>query len=147
MRCDLKQAVADGVIPSFQSTHLVWGATLRQQLFHIDYLYFNPRTSCEVRQNSSVGSIYSQLFQSTHLVWGATCGYAAAHRSRIHFNPRTSCEVRPGMIRRFGRLRKFQSTHLVWGATFTFIRHLLSSTISIHAPRVRCDPQSLSNWL
>ena len=57
----------------------------------------------------------------------------------LHFNPRTSCEVR--LLRRLLATPNniFQSTHLVWGATcvhrFSF-RHL---SISIHAPRVRCD--------
>ena len=168
---------------SFQSTHLVWGATqeisqkmkvvtisihaprVRCDKKHVDtaakrwisihaprvrcdridlfiihlLIYFNPRTSCEVRPYRTEVSYKTDIFQSTHLVWGATwissllfrCLVISIHAPRVrcdaliflliglfsHFNPRTSCEVR----------------HLIIGA----ITHL--KYISIHAPRVRCD--------
>ena len=122
----------------FQSTHLVWGATIglsllisrkkisihaprvRCDVYNMtidDVLFnFNPRTSCEVRP----------LKKSTlQLV--------------MNFNPRTSCEVRQENNGWLQRTLVFQSTHLVWGATFRNELIVLASCISIHAPRVRCD--------
>ena len=50
VRCDFLvdafKAANDNI---FQSTHLVWGATLHQPVGIISILHFNPRTSCEVR--------------------------------------------------------------------------------------------------
>ena len=105
-------------------------------------LYFNPRTSCEVRLSSGSILTSTSLFQSTHLVWGATTyklyefhqeeisihaprvrcdwAYVSTQRAVDYFNPRTSCEVR--LIERYSR------RYLLW--------------ISIHAPRVRCDVNS-----
>ena len=103
----------------FQSTHLVWGATDEWRGVFIFWrisihaprvrcdkfqfmnnsikIYFNPRTSCEVRPLDRL-SIYPEYkFQSTHLVWGAT--------------PKKE-EVKKDEP-------KFQSTHLVWGATIS----------------------------
>ena len=56
----------------FQSTHLVWGATLCTVPQWAPLNYFNPRTSCEVRHNLFKDVHYKNKFQSTHLVWGAT---------------------------------------------------------------------------
>ena len=56
-------------------------------------------------------------FQSTHLVWGATGAYY------------------PNLL----IFVVFQSTHLVWGATAGHYFLNAKATISIHAPRVRCD--------
>ena len=41
--------------------------------------------------------------------------------------------------------REFQSTHPAWGATPTTKRHRIVFDISIHAPRVGCDPVT-SSW-
>ena len=57
----------------FQSTHLVWGATYNVIGGYMHALYFNPRTSCEVRHQYLKKIENGQGFQSTHLVWGATC--------------------------------------------------------------------------
>ena len=57
-------------------------------------------------------------FQSTHPVWGATQDGPRLSGKPCYFNPRTPCGVRP-------------SPHLYQG---------FSSAISIHAPRVGCDP-------
>ena len=40
----------------FQSTHLVWGATHARADYYYSITYFNPRTSCEVRQSRSFKS-------------------------------------------------------------------------------------------
>ena len=39
----------------------------------------------------------------------------------------------------------FQSTHLVWGATSPLSNMVSTTSISIHAPRVRCDVRGLLN--
>ena len=106
-----------GIFLIFQSTHLVWGATVQRSRLLFNWLYFNPRTSCEVRRNKNLEYILPKLFQSTHLVWGATQCRRTIKSITWHFNPRTSCEVRHG--------REWSE---IW-----------SENISIHAPRVRCD--------
>ena len=100
----------------FQSTHLVWGATLIFPKIIDEKRNFNPRTSCEVRRSNSKTGDSQYLFQSTHLVWGATDDGShtlasviiSIHAPRVrcdfsvyrytfaifNFNPRTSCEVR-----------------------------------------------------
>ena len=126
-----------------------------------------PRVRCD--HDGSWCCLHISIFQSTHLVWGATsmwqgfyevvCISIHAPRVRcdlqwytkllveVYFNPRTSCEVRPDCYRLLQWTCRFQSTHLVWGATRIghnkrWIRH-----ISIHAPRVRCDPQAFLTQL
>ena len=167
----------------FQSTHLVWGATLYnshsysfadisihaprvrcdpEEIYSTRLcLYFNPRTSCEVRPHLLAQKNLDQPFQSTHLVWGATspcsfsffrlfisihaprvrCDYQPIHHGLFyyHFNPRTSCEVRRYIDMDDARDKIFQSTHLVWGATLSSTAKYIAENISIHAPRVRCD--------
>ena len=146
---------------TFQSTHLVWGATFSSYSNSACSSYFNPRTSCEVRQNIRIARFLFLIFQSTHLVWGATSAAKqmreiadiSIHAPRvrcdadwfdfyfhpIHFNPRTSCEVRHSISSSLYAYAIFQSTHLVWGATKDVMGFSASLSISIHAPRVRCD--------
>ena len=120
-----------------------------------------------MRQDRLFLSPLAKVFQSTHLVWGATieCLLLAfifaisIHAPRVrcdaglqpcfnlisYFNPRTSCEVRlyTSFLLKFWIV--FQSTHLVWGATCVLTRRGNIRNISIHAPRVRCDPQQYCN--
>ena len=59
---------------------------------------------------------------------------------RHYFNPRTPRGVRhPKALPNDCQLR-FQSTHPAWGATNGLEGAILSFFISIHAPRVGCDP-------
>ena len=112
----------------FQSTHLVWGATGCRRVRKSIDVYFNPRTSCEVRPFPWDMYKENEEFQSTHLVWGATF-------SKISL---------------MNGLKLFQSTHLVWGATSNEPILRWIERISIHAPRVRCDnlfPHILSSFL
>ena len=84
---------------------------------------FNPRAPCGARPKRLSGfSTNHLLFQSTRPVWGATG---------------TSCTVT-------GRTAKFQSTRPVWGATM--VKDALDEyeDISIHAPRVGRDRESIS---
>ena len=100
----------------FQSTHLVWGATIKRKNARNKHniSIHAPRVRCDFR--SWWLSPFVSLFQSTHLVWGATYtvhdrfggDYISIHAPRVrcdfcrisqsgellHFNPRTSCEVR-----------------------------------------------------
>ena len=101
---------------TFQSTHLVWGATfLSTAIISVYNISIHaPRVRCDI----------VTLFKNNVI---------------SHFNPRTSCEVRRQKFLSSSHTAIFQSTHLVWGAT---IREKLGTTatyISIHAPRVRCD--------
>ena len=104
-------------LSQFQSTHLVWGATILSRKHSVSSLYFNPRTSCEVRRHNKQSVFFYCIFQSTHLVWGATQNDPRIITAIFYFNPRTSCEVR--------RFIPFFYCNIFW--------------ISIHAPRVRCD--------
>ena len=140
--------INDGVVKSntiFQSTHPVRGATMEGvDDFPYD-LYFNPRTPCGVRQPASDGCVHAR-----------------------YFNPRTPCGVRPSTASSAGkRWLLFQSTHPVRGATYrrltrrgaddyfnprtpcgvrrqSLLYSVLSSSISIHAPRAGCDSETLS---
>ena len=166
VRCDGWLKSNDGTEESFQSTHLVWGATyLISSCFSVIH-HFNPRTSCEVRRLFLEISMVGSIFQSTHLVWGATwtaicwfySPYISIHAPRVrcdtawtvslhalqYFNPRTSCEVRPMTATRIIPPIIFQSTHLVWGATLYRQDFSPETVISIHAPRVRCDGYQMS---
>ena len=102
----------------FQSTHLVWGATISAFLSGI-VIYISihaPRVRCD--DLSPFLLQYFFEFQSTHLVWGATFLSRIYNFRCFYFNPRTSCEVRPRFSRFFIAASSFQSTHLVWGATW-----------------------------
>ena len=138
MRCDTDKKVIQKAIaisihaPRVRCDHIM----LNSVITPID---FNPRTSCEVRHFLPIFTTILFVFQSTHLVWGATSREENDKKRRRNFNPRTSCEVRL-----FDKFRltfgvEFQSTHLVWGATRSWWHGTRHYTISIHAPRVRCD--------
>ena len=100
----------------FQSTHLLRGATSHRQpsphniyisihapltrcdlqifAYLATYIYFNPRTSYEVRRREKSLLVTLYAFQSTHLLRGATRSARVRRSMRRHFNPRTSYEVR-----------------------------------------------------
>ena len=117
MRCDNQERTRGPTDYLFQSTHLVWGATKYLLFLFCMYLYFNPRTSCEVRHFAF------------HFCWKGNIISIHAPRVRCdntkknqiasvkYFNPRTSCEVRPSTFLFTSPVTVFQSTHLVWGAT------------------------------
>ena len=145
----------------FQSTHLLRGATSFLITLFRGFQCFNPRTSCEVRPDTScvmadhhLVSIHAPLARCDH-VW-----HCSLSRTRC-FNPRTSCEVRPAPILGFRQLTRFnprtscevrriaatpseynftfQSTHLLRGATDQRERAAGKQPVSIHAPLARCD--------
>jgi len=125
---------------------------------------FNPRSPCGERLAATQRrSTVTRRFQSTLPVWGATAGdkifVDTIHGISIHA-PRVGSDQRPYSLTTFGS--SFQSTLPVWGATYgadgiiapllfqstlpvwgaTSITRdglLISSCISIHAPRVGSD--------
>ena len=84
-------------------------------------LDFNPRTPCGVRRYPN----------------------RAVHQVIRDFNPRTPCGVRHNHGKLFTVATKFQSTHPVWGATPIPWVYEMDCKISIHAPRVGCDGNSI----
>ena len=108
-----------GLKQTFQSTHLVWDATLIKTL-----------------------NEEHEEFQSTHLVWDATKWPGKQHSTSIIsiHAPRMRCDVKD--IPTFSAHSLFQSTHLVWDATDLDGYQARSTGISIHAPRMRCDGRS-----
>ena len=122
---------------TFQSTHLVWGATLMPGgIFTVDQ-YFNPRTSCEVRQRNSSSKPLYKKFQSTHLVWGATrTGYFPFQNKHISIHaPRVRCDIKIASL--INEFLPFQSTHLVWGATLSTLSS--SAMFYYFNPRTSCE--------
>ena len=139
-----RQGGGRGTRPRFQSTHPVWGATVRWLQEHVHGRHFNPRTPCGVRplclqvsrrsrnfnprtpcgvrlaKGNEVLFVQVQ-FQSTHPVWGATMYCDATFA-----------------------VWAFQSTHPVWGATSKCLTRAFFVIISIHAPRVGCDIRGFS---
>ena len=104
------------------------GATWNVLRIAIEYIDFNPRSSCEERLN-------------------LTSMIAAVMRN---FNPRSSCEERRELDRmHVGMLVRFQSTLLMRGATQQERVEAESKEISIHAPHARSDNsiQQLQGWL
>ena len=125
-------------------------------------MYFNPRTSCEVRHFLYNHQVHIPSFQSTHLVWGATWisisrdtfFNISIHAPRVrcdiwpikcinvltYFNPRTSCEVRHLLYFLYLQLEAYFNPR-----TSCEVRLIqpgigeIFLQISIHAPRVRCD--------
>ena len=82
------------VMPEFQSTHPVWGATKA---------FYNLKTAWRIsihapRVGCDSGHRHPQWchrrFQSTHPVWGATPWKTYKGPKRLNFNPRTPCGVR-----------------------------------------------------
>ncbi len=126
------------IIP-FQSTHPVWGATKVQTInfLHIKFQSTHPVWGATL---IAITRIAKRLFQSTHPVWGATAQGLPAQGHKENFNPRTPCGVRLIQTTKTLDSEIFQSTHPVWGATPSSVMYLRTKSISIHAPRVGCDP-------
>ena len=150
----------------FQSTHPVWGATfcVPCKKYNDSISIHAPRMGCDVKVVD--GLTKEQEFQSTHPVWGATHNrrkglsgmVISIHAPRMgcddknnistrydsHFNPRTPYGVRHKVVVSGTDTDTFQSTHPVWGATWEAVARHPTRDISIHAPRMGCDPQSWS---
>ena len=123
---------------SFQSTHLMRGATvglcrgLKMKLIsihapharcdmHHPFLYlavwhFNPRTSCEVRQQPQL-LLRPLINFNPRTSCEVRRYYCLRFQQSLYFNPRTSCEVRHITNSNNVDVAPFQSTHLMRGAT------------------------------
>ena len=116
-RSDRTWRTMDMVRFSFQSTLLMRGATWRRSFRRGNTFYFNPRSSCEERQQSFARGTLATKFQSTLLMRGATRGAKMSVLARKNFNPRSSCEERPPLRTFWAACSVFQSTLLMRGAT------------------------------
>ena len=85
----------------------------------------------------------SHLFQSTRPVWGAT-GSARADwlQERLFQSTRPVWGATKGFIF-YRRNNIFQSTRPVWGATYRIVDGSRGKQISIHAPRVGRDGETV----
>ncbi len=137
VRCDFILYFVELQRLIFQSTHLVWGATVCNRSCRYLYVYFNPRTSCEVRPVKDVeGLLQPNISIHAPRVRCDVCridGFSDC----CYFNPRTSCEVRLQLSKIKAMLWIFQSTHLVWGATR--VKHTLSMAFKYFNPRTSCE--------
>ena len=122
----------------FQLTHLLRGAT--HSLFHLLQapIYFNSRTSCEVRL-VNLSSFYYALNFNSRTSCEVRLASSAALSNTVDFNSRTSCEVR--LRPPAAAPRPPISTHAPLArcdidAPETAGRQQLIST---HAPLARCD--------
>ena len=93
--CDTLFCLGVGLLPVFQSTHPVWGATETMVGTFWTMVDFNPRTPCGVR------------------LWAEPLDLPGI----LNFNPRTPCGVRLVPDAKSQPDIQFQSTHPVWGAT------------------------------
>ena len=65
-------AAGNATIVKFQSTHPVWGGTIRLVGGTVDFPDFNPPTPCGVGPQTNINEGLLLVFQSTHPVWGGT---------------------------------------------------------------------------
>ena len=127
----------------FQSTHPGWGATLRAFRKPTSWGLISihaPRVGCDMLLSSM--TLSTKRFQSTHPGWGATLYHPRILYSRCKFQ-----STHPGwgatwLATTYVITLQFQSTHPGWGATSLNIYAAQKFAISIHAPRVGCDPTS-----
>ena len=101
---------------TFQSTLLMRGATTAAVFSSSATMHFNPRSSCEERQQQQGRIEITDLFQSTLLMRGATLSLVRAHQ--VHGISIHAPHARSdGSCWRQGRRSIFQSTLLMRGAT------------------------------
>ena len=105
---------------------------------------FNSRTPCGVRPGTKTGSIDPFRFNSR-----TPCGvrppqpYDVEDRDLVSIHaPHVGCDDRKSQIIRANN--KFQFTHPVWGATKRSSWMFRNTVVSIHAPRVGRDRDSLA---
>ena len=125
----------------FQSTHPGWGATEnrgkepgRQKIsIHA------PRVGCD--RELAVDVRPYRAFQSTHPGWGATRCARASPSAYRYFNPRTPGGVRPSYYQ-IGYCISYFNPRTPGGVRRGHAIPLRGyHPISIHAPRVGCDPR------
>ena len=110
----MESQISSHVLVSIHAPH-ARGDWLKLMQNHVSFC-FNPRPSCEGRQNSSNSA-----------------------QSAGSFNPRPSCEGRRGGIEGNQNPGMFQSTPLMRGATGMETGGEFIEAVSIHAPHARGD--------
>ena len=121
----------------------MWGATIQPWMFgHGETISIHaPRVGSDVFSGVVASMMF--VFQSTLPVWGATPEPLTGRTAQRHFNPRSPCgERRRYKVQDFPGLL-FQSTLPVWGATAGNGVVFAKIHISIHAPRVGSDCNSI----
>ena len=127
----------------FQSTLPVWGATPSSLTALLLRSYFNPRSPCGERL------VHAPIVLSIQAIsiHAPRVGSDGEHHLPRHpapdFNPRSPCGERPQKNPDFGMSILFQSTLPVWGATIGDRAAVVVVAISIHAPRVGSDVDSV----
>ena len=102
----------------FQSTHLVWGATAEVLCLYVSIRIsiHAPRVRCDSGRSSRL-SLHDISIHAPRV----RCDFAATTNDSIFLisihAPRVRCDCSIGQSAT--RSLKFQSTHLVWGATLT----------------------------
>ena len=152
------------MIPLFQSTRPIRGATLSRNPTRTRRTYFNPRAEEDERRSREV-------FQSTRPIRGATRASPVAPGNGGNFNPRAPYgarllitgtviqaiarfqSTRPirgathGQYHRYVTTWSFQSTRPIRGATSgVFLACLIDFAISIHAPHTGRDFSASVTW-
>ena len=105
---------------------------------------FNSRTPCGVRLEGHTSVSVRSKFQFTHPVWGATTAYirlGVTNEFQFTHPVWGATSLRSACA---GRKEWFQFTHPVWGATKACVIDEETHGVSIHAPRVGCDPRTTS---
>ena len=98
--------------------------------------YFNPRSSCEERQQSRPPTLQARYFQSTLLMRGATCSSTRRRQSMIFQSTLLMRGATQEVINYFV-MKKFQSTLLMRGATAS--AWLRCSALADFNPRSSCE--------
>ena len=145
---------------SFQSTLPLRGATRESPCVDTHTVYFNPRSPCGERHDTSLRTAGARISIHAPLAGSdGSCGSAlevdldfnprspcgerlgdcAIGLSPRHFNPRSPCGERRTAKNAYKWLDEFQSTLPLRGATDTRHHHPSKTGISIHAPLAGSD--------
>ena len=110
-----RENVVTRVFPTqlFQSTRPAWGREPELVWNEVIYLYFNPRAPHGGANRPDNDILPTGLFQSTRPAWGRD--------NRMAFK---------------SYFMEFQSTRPAWGRDLKCCRYVISTAISIHAPRM-----------
>ena len=123
----------------FQFTHPVWGAT-EWCLYPAsvpDVSIHAPRVGCDHR---TLSTQHGNLCFNSRTPCGVRLTSFEVGGVSRGFNSRTPCGVRLDYHKCLACGYKFQFTHPVWGATGADGVYAGQAGVSIHAPRVGCDP-------
>ena len=140
--CDIDTLLQSLIKLTFQFTHPVWGATYRLELLldRETVSIHAPRVGCDIL---TIKRYRLMARFNSRTPCGVRHGISSPISKLDRFNSRTPCGVRLIYIHITIKITAFQFTHPVWGATRAWVCLLLAKSVSIHAPRVGCDPESI----